>query len=157
MTWGLFHRRQTKAYKEEVACWASHGYWEKSQELDLHVDPPLTHRFPGPYPFLISLPPPEHIALFTAALNSSLLIQVTGRELSESGLSTSSLTSNTGVNLSALKSSAKGALNNSSSIFIVRWAPTLHISIKSQLWVLCFSVSQAISSKYNDSCRTVPC
>lgn len=40
------------------------------------------------------------------------------------------LTSNVGVHLSALKSSAKGALNDGSSIFIACWAPTLHINIK---------------------------
>lgn len=44
----LFHRRQTKAYREQGARLASYGYWEKSQELNLSVDPLLTPRFSGP-------------------------------------------------------------------------------------------------------------
>lgn len=56
MTWSLFQRRQPKAHREEAAaCRASRGYWEKSPELNLRVDPPLTHTFSGPHPFLIPL------------------------------------------------------------------------------------------------------
>jgi len=114
----LFHRRQTKAYREQVAYPASHGYWEKSPEWNLN-----SQVFWSITIFHLPLSP-CHLpnALLTAVLNSNLLIKAMGRELvlAWAPPPTPGLTSDVGVNLSTLKSSAKGALNGNSSIFIVR-------------------------------------